>query len=78
MKHSALIATVWPILRRVSCRSQTDANAPKRDETHENMSLGSRGVDQEHSLRNIPTRLCDTNFWINCNSLAHFAPSFVQ
>ena len=74
----ALIAPVWRILRQVSCISKTVPNAPKRKETHQNMSLGSNGVDRERSLWKIITRLRGTNFYINCTSLAHFTPSFVQ
>src|SRR6185437_2050794 len=44
-------------------------------ETHQNISLGSNGVDRVCSLRKIPTRLCGTNF---CTSSAHFAQSFVR
>jgi len=39
------------------------------------MSLESNGVDREHSLRKILTRLRGTNF---CTCSAHFAPSFVS
>jgi len=42
---------------------------------HQNMSLGSNGVEQVHSLRKIPTPLRGTNF---CYSSARFAPSFVS
>ena len=44
--------------------------------THQNMSLGSNGVDWVHSLRKIPVRLCGMNFCSNCT--ARFAPSFMQ
>ena len=47
----ALIAPGWPILHQVLCSSETVQNAPERKETHQNMSLGSNGVDQEHSLQ---------------------------
>src|SRR6185503_18772532 len=40
---------------------------------HQNVILGSNGVDRERSLRKIPTRLRGTNF---CTSSARFAPSF--
>src|SRR6185436_665667 len=40
---------------------------------HQNISLGSNGVDPVRSLRKIPTRLRGTNF---CTSSARFAPSF--
>src|SRR6185312_4121921 len=40
---------------------------------HQNISLGSNGVDRVRSLRKIPTRPRGTNF---CTSLARFAPSF--
>ena len=44
-------------------------------ETHQNISLGSNGVDRVRSLRKIPTRLCGTNF---CTSSARFPPSFLR
>ena len=47
-------------------------NAPK---SHQNMSLGSNGVNRVLSLRKIPMRLRGTNF---CTSSASFAPSFVR
>src|SRR6185312_4533613 len=46
-------------------------NAPKRKETHENMSLGSNCVDRERRSREILTRLCGTNSCINCTRFAH-------
>ena len=42
---------------------------------HQNISLGSNGVDRVRSLRKIPTRLCGSKF---CPSSACFAPSFVR
>src|SRR6185437_256151 len=42
---------------------------------HQNVSLGSNGVDRVRLLRKIPTRLRGTNL---CTSSAHFAPSFVR
>src|SRR6185436_5655729 len=44
-------------------------------QTHQNVSLGSHGVDRVPSLRKNPTRLCGTNF---CTSSARFAPIFVR
>ena len=64
----ALIAPVHPILRRVSCSYETIENASKHYETHQNMSLGSNGVDQVLWLRKITTRIHGTNFCINCTS----------
>ena len=49
----ALIAPVHPVLRRVSYIYETIENASKHYETHQNMSLGSNGVDQVRSLRKI-------------------------
>src|SRR6185437_9392476 len=49
--------------------------ATKQYETHQNVSLGSNGVDRVHLLPKIPTRLGGTNF---CTSSARFAPSFVR
>ena len=57
----ALIASIHPILHRVSCSYKMIPNAPKHYETHQNMSLGSNGVDQVRLLRKIPTRLRGTN-----------------
>jgi len=76
--NSCINCTRLAHLDRVSCSRETVPNAPKRKETHQKMSLGSNGLDRERSLRNILTRHCCTNFCINCTSLAHFAPSFVQ
>ena len=49
----ALIAPVQYVLYRVSCSYETILNAPKHYETHQNMSLGSNGVNQVRSLRKI-------------------------
>ena len=49
----ALIAPIHPVLHQVSCSYETIPNAPKHYETHQNMSLGSNGVDQVRSLRKI-------------------------
>ena len=56
----------------------TIPNAPKHYETHQNMSLGSNGVDLLRSLPKIPMRVRGMNFCINCTSSAYFAPSFMQ
>ena len=74
----ALIAPVHPVLHRVWCCYEMIPNAPKHNETHQNMSLGSNGVDWVHSLRKIPTWYRGTNFCINCTSWPCFAPSFMQ
>ena len=42
---------------------------------HQNVSLGSNGVDRVRSLGKIPTRFRGTNF---CTSSARFPPSFVR
>ena len=73
----ALSAPVHPVLHQV-CSYETIPNAPKHYETHQNMSLGSNGVDQVCSLRKITTWLRGTNFCINCTSSHRFAPSFMQ
>src|SRR6185437_11370734 len=49
-----LIAQVHPVLHRVSCSYEMNPNAHKHYETHQNMSLGSNGVDWVRSLRKIP------------------------
>ena len=76
-RTSTLIAPVQHILQRVSCSNETLPNALKHYETHQNMSLGSNGVDWVYSLRKIPKQLHGTNLYINCTSSTHFAPSFV-
>ena len=74
----AIMALVQPILHWVSCSYETIPNASKHYETIQNMSLGSNGVDQVHSLWKITTWLRGTNFCINCTSSICFASSFMQ
>ena len=74
----ALIAPVHPVLHQVSCSYEMIPNAPKYYETHQNISLGSNGVDWVRSLRKIPMWLRGANFCINCTSLPRFAPSFMR
>ena len=69
------IATVHPVLHRVSWSYETIPNAPKHYTTHQNMSLGSNGADWVCSLRK---NLRATNFCINCTTSTHFVPSFMQ
>ena len=71
----AFIAPVQPILHQVLCSNERLLNAPKHYETHQNMSLGSNGVDRVLLLWKIPMRLRGTNF---CTSSPRFAPSFVR
>jgi len=52
-----------------------DPESPKWYEIHQNVSLGSNGMDRVRSLRKIPSRLRGTNF---CTSSARLAPSFVR
>ena len=77
-RNFALIALVQPILHRVSCSNEMIPNPPRHYETHQNMSLGSNGVDWVRSLRDILMWLHGTNFCINCTSSPRFAPSFMQ
>ena len=51
----ALITPVQYVLQQVSGSYEMIPNASKHYETHQNMSLGSNGVDQVHSLRKITT-----------------------
>jgi len=57
---------------------ETIPNAPKHYATHQNMSLGSNGVDWVRSLWKIRTWIRGTNFCINYTSSHRFAPSFMQ
>ena len=45
----ALIALVHSVLHRVSCSYETIPNATKQCATHQNMSLGSNGVETVRS-----------------------------
>ena len=60
----ALIAQVHPVLHRASWSYEMITNAPKHYEMHQNMSLGSNGLDQVLWLRKITARLHGTNFCI--------------
>jgi len=73
-----LIAPVDPILQRVSCSYETIPNTTKHYETHQNMSLGSNGVDWVHLLQKIPMGLRGTIFCINCTSSPCFGSSFMS
>ena len=73
-----LIAPVHPVLHRVSCGYETIPNAPEHYATHQNMNLGSNGVDLLRSLQKIPAWLCGTYFCISCTSSPRFAPNFMQ
>ena len=68
-------ALVRLIFHRDSKGNQTVLIAPKWSEKHQNMSLGSNGVDRVRSFRKILTRFRGTNF---CNSSVRFAPCFVR
>jgi hypothetical protein len=46
----ALIVPVWRVLHQVLCTSETVPDALNWKETHQNMSLGSNGVDRERCL----------------------------
>jgi hypothetical protein len=46
-----LIAPIQHILHRLSCNNKMVPNSPKHYETHQNMSLGSDGVDRLLSLQ---------------------------
>ena len=73
----ALIAPVQYVLHQVSCSYETIPNAPKHLETHQNITLGSNGLDRVIPLRKIPMWLRETNFCINFTNSSRFAPSFV-
>ena len=50
----ALIALIHLVLHRVSCVYEMIPNAPKHYATHQNMSLGSNGVDSVRWLQKNP------------------------
>ena len=70
--------TTSPVLHRVSCSYEKIPNAPEHYEMHQNLSLGSNGVDLVRWLRKNTTWLRGTNFCINCTSFIYFATSFLQ
>ena len=74
----ALIVLIHPVLHRVSCIYEMIPNAPKHYATHQNMSLGSNGVDWVRSVQKIPMWLRGTNFYINCSSSPCFASSLMR
>ena len=78
LRGTNFCALVHPVLHWVSCCYETILNASTHYETHQNMSLGSNGVDQVRSLRKITTWLRGTNFCINCTSSVCFAPTFMH
>ena len=74
----ALIAPFQPILHRFSCGNEMVPNVSKHYEMHQNISLGSDGVDRLDLLQKILTQLCGLNFCINYKSLDRFKPSIVK
>jgi hypothetical protein len=73
----ALLAPVQLISHRVSFSNETIQNAPKHYKTHQFMSLASNAVDRVRSIRKTLMQFRGTNFFINCTSSTHFAPSSV-
>ena len=61
-RNFALIAPVHPVLHQLSCNYEMIPNAPKHYETHQNMSLGSNGVNQVRSLQKIQCDFVARNF----------------
>ena len=59
-----LIASVQPILHRVSSSNEMIPNAPKHYETHQKITLLSNGLDQVRSLQKFLTRIRGTNIFI--------------
>ena len=51
----ALIAPLHPVLHRVPCSYERIPNAPEHYEMHQNMILGSNGLDQVRWLQKITT-----------------------
>ena len=74
----ALIAPVQPILHRVSCSNEIVPNAPKHYEMHQNMSLGSNGVDRVGSLEKFRHDFMAWSFFSNGTTSTQFVQSFVQ
>ena len=77
-RTSSLIAPVQPILHQFLCNNETLPNARNTTKMHQNMRLGSNGVDRVRSLPKIPMRVRGTNFCFNCTSSAYFTSIFMQ
>ena len=73
-----LIEPVQYVLQQVSCSYETISNAPKYYKMHQNIGIGSNGVDWLCSLRKIPMWLRGTNLCINWTSSPRLASSFKQ
>ena len=74
----ALIAPLQPILYRVSSSYETIPNAPEHYETHQNMSLGSNGVDQVRwGCEQLQRDFVAQNL-LNCTKSICSATSFMQ
>ena len=73
-----LIVPVRHVLHRVSCTKKMIQNAPKHNETHQNMSLGSNAMNRVHLLQIIPIWLHGINFCINCTSSVRFVSSLLS
>ena len=71
----ALIAPVQTILHQVSCSNKMMPNAAKRYKTHQNLNLGSNGMDWVRSLRKNYNVNRGMNFCIKCANSPRFAPS---
>ena len=82
VQWGGLGAFVVKILTRLRgtnfCSNKMVPNAHKHYETHQNMSLGSDGVDRVDMMQKILTQLCGLNFCINFNSSARFEQSIVK
>ena len=74
----ALIEPVHPVLHRVSCSYETIPNAHKHYETHQNISLGSNGVDKVVCCENVRIDFVAQTFFTYCTSSAQIAPSFAK
>ena len=71
-----LIAPAHPVFHRVSCSYEMIPDAPKHYAMHQNMSLGSNGVDYVRSLRKIRSWLRGTSFRINYTNSPWFCIEF--
>ena len=71
----ALIAPVQPVLQRLSSRNEILPNAPKHNETHQNMSLESNGGGSGAFV----AKNSNANSWHKfCTSSVRFAPRLVR
>ena len=77
-RFSALIRPVQYVLHHVSCSYEIIQYELKHYATHENMKLGSNGMDQVHCCEKLKRDFVARTFALIAPVHPRFAPSFMQ